>query len=40
VVQGEIGEEFVGHLKALSEKLEYVAKDDTARFSAAYRQGG
>ncbi|KAL4421397.1 hypothetical protein ABPG75_010688 [Micractinium tetrahymenae] len=37
VVQGEVGEEFVEHLQALAAKLEYVASDDTARFSAAYR---
>lgn len=37
IVQGEIGEEFLRHLEALAGKLEYVAKDDTARFSAAYR---
>lgn len=36
-LQGEMGEEFVGHLEALAAKLEYVGGDDTARFSAAYR---
>lgn len=36
-VQGDMGDEFVGHLQSLAEKLEYVVADDTARFSAAYR---
>lgn len=39
-LQGEMGEEFVGHLEALAAKLEYVGGDDTARFSAAYRHAG
>jgi hypothetical protein len=34
-----MGDEFVEHLQALAGKLEYVARDDTARFSAAYRWG-
>ena len=38
-LQGEMGDEFVEHLEALAGKLEYVARDDTARFSAAYRRG-
>lgn len=37
VEQGEMGEAFVEHLQALAAKLEYVAGDDTARFSAAFR---
>jgi hypothetical protein len=39
-LQGEMGDEFVEHLQALAGKLEYVARDDTACFSAAYRWGG
>ncbi|PRW32567.1 vacuolar sorting-associated 52 A isoform A [Chlorella sorokiniana] len=37
IVQGEMGEAFLGHLEDLAKKLDYVAGDDTARFSAAFR---
>lgn len=37
VLQGEMGEAFLGHLEDLAKKLDYVASDDTARFSAAFR---
>lgn len=36
-LQGEMGEAFLGHLEDLAKKLDYVASDDTARFSAAFR---
>lgn len=32
-----MGDAFLGHLEALARKLDYVAGDETARFSAAYR---
>ena len=32
-----MGDAFVAHLQQLAAKLDYVARDDTARFSAAYR---
>ena len=36
-MQADIGEEFLHSLQQLSGKLEFVEKDDLARFSAAYR---
>ncbi|GAB4822229.1 hypothetical protein N2152v2_009275 [Parachlorella kessleri] len=37
IMQADIGEEFLQSLQQLSNKLEFVEKDDLARFSAAYR---
>ena len=36
-LQGEIGDAFVEHLRALNAKLEWVASDESAKYSAAYR---
>ena len=35
-----MGEEFLGHLAALAGKLDFLATDPEARFTAAYRWGG
>ena len=32
-----MGEEFLGHLAALAAKLDFLASDPEARFTAAYR---
>lgn len=36
-MQTDIGDEFLASLQQLADKLEFVEKDDLAKYSAAYR---